>query len=157
MDDAVRRLAENPDHLGICIIGGSAHGYEFTGELVQRKDGTLLRRVWNDLGAAPALAPVDIEIDLEREWTALNAIIPPGSAEEPFAALERLKKGQLEGVTKVLDRAVPWDAGKGRFATLELVVGSRRLRIMFRRPLLGDPFVDMPVSRLYRAIWEWPK
>ena len=54
VDALVEVVRADPDFVAGCLVCGGAHGYSIELEYVQRNDGTIRYRVWDDVNARPS-------------------------------------------------------------------------------------------------------
>jgi hypothetical protein len=115
--------------LGFCRIVAGAHGYEWEGD-----DGQFL---WMTSGGVTPSEPrtkkrIEMDLDLDVELSRLRAENP-----------------QLRCV-------LPQGQEASRYALLEIAVGLDVEWVKFPRPLIGWPFPETAIARLYDAIFCWP-
>jgi hypothetical protein len=123
-----------PECVGVCLVTGGAHDYNFQTALVQLRHGMFLTQSWDNLGGLnTVLAPVTFALDLPE---ALYAI--------------RHDSTILRGPG---NRNVDRNTGlENRVSTVYLVVGTDGEWVNYPRPLLHGHHPNTAANRIFRVM-----
>jgi hypothetical protein len=124
------------DCVGICLVTGGAHGYEFQNLVIQHSDRTFTVQKWNDISKETETYSSTINLDLPTELIHLRQ--------------DNIVLGSTRRVHYNVDRK---SGMEGRGATIYVVVGSETEWLSCPNLLLGGEYENNAANRILRAVY----